>query len=713
MTAVLESAFGSDPASPVPALRPDLTINDGARTRDGSPSWLIHDPVRNRFISIGWLEFEMLKRWSLGSPTDISEAILEQTPLDIIESDVAEFAQFARENDLTLASTSEDAGQIAERNAARKTALKNKGLQRRIYFRLPLFKPNRFLEATLPFARAMTSRPALVILAVLGILGLYLVNRQWSQFVQSFAGLISWQSAPLILVALGITKCFHELGHAWATKHYGLSVPTMGVAFFVVWPFLYTDTTDAWRLTEKRPRLAVGAAGMAAELYIALASTFVWGIADDGNLRDAAFFLASASWMMTLAINANPFMRWDGYYLLSDAIQIENLHGRSFAFGVWKLRELLFGFGEDPPETQTPSMRRFLIGYAWATWAYRVILFTGIALLAYNFLFKVLGIIAMVLAILWFIAGPLITEFKAWHERRKLMKLNLNLIISVCLLAGLVAVLLVPWQRHVAAPAVVQSQTQKEIFAPTPGRLVSIGFKAGDFVTSGQKLVEVQSDSLNFESALAAVKAKRYRSALTRQSTEDFLEQRDVLQEKLVSSQTEQAGLDQQRQSLIVVADFEGHVVHVNDAAVENQWISDSEPLATIANLSNLEVVAYVDEVHLTRLSDAGSAKFFPEDPAVESIDLDVVEISTARVQILASPALASTAGGAIEVKDEEDLEPVKSLYPVRLKLRQTLPSQLAGRISRGTVHLEAESASLLAAGARHVVGVFRREAGF
>lgn len=284
------SASNQESESPVRVLRPDLTVTEGSRTRDGNPSWLVHDPVRNRFISIGWLEFEMLKRWSLKSPKVIAAAILEQTPLDIVASDVSAFSDFVAENDLTIADTGEETGMLADRSMLKKSAMKKKGMQRRIYFRLPLFRPDRFLEATLPFARMMTSRPALYVLALLAILGIYLVNRQWPHFVQSFSTLMSWQSAPLILIALAVTKCFHELGHAWAAKHYGLSVPTMGVAFFVVWPFLYTDTTDAWRLTEKRPRLTVGAAGMGAEFYIAIISTFVWDLPAKAAFAVPRFF---------------------------------------------------------------------------------------------------------------------------------------------------------------------------------------------------------------------------------------------------------------------------------------------------------------------------------------------------------------------------------------------------------------------------------------
>lgn len=121
---------------------------------------------------------------------------------------------------------------------------------------------------------------------------------------------------------------------------------------------------------------------------------------------------------MTLAINLNPFMRFDGYYLLSDWLEVENLQDRAFARGKWWLREKLFGLGDPPPEPFGEPLGKGLLVYAFGTWIYRFFLFLGIAVLVYAYFFKVLGIFLFLVEILWFIGLPIWRELQAWWKRK-------------------------------------------------------------------------------------------------------------------------------------------------------------------------------------------------------------------------------------------------------------------------------------------------------
>jgi putative peptide zinc metalloprotease protein len=198
----------------------------------------------------------------------------------------------------------------------------------------------------------------------------------------------------------------HEMAHALTAKHLGCRVTSMGVALLVLFPVLYTDTTDAWRLHHRRERLAIVLAGIRMELHLALLATFLWSFLADGPLRSAAFFIATTSWLTSLAINLSPFMRFDGYYALADWLGAANLQPRAFALGRWRLREALFGLNEPPPEQLSRSREHIFILYGWATWIYRLMLFLGIALLIYYFAFKLLGIALFAVEIIWFVLLP-------------------------------------------------------------------------------------------------------------------------------------------------------------------------------------------------------------------------------------------------------------------------------------------------------------------
>lgn len=247
----------------------------------------------------------------------------------------------------------------------------------------------------------------------------------------------------------------HEFGHALTAYRYGCNVPQMGLAFLLLWPLLYTDTSETWKLTSRRQRFAVGASGIAAELMLAVFATLAWTILPDGSVRAAAFVLPTSTWILTIAINASPFTRFDGYFLLADWLNLPNLHERSFAFARWWLRETLFGLGDAPPEDFAPARRRWLILLALFTWLYRLVLFVGIALLLGHFVFKALGIVLMVVELGFFVALPILREIGVWWSRRGDIGLNLRSLRTVCLLLGLGLFIFVPWRDTVSLPAVL------------------------------------------------------------------------------------------------------------------------------------------------------------------------------------------------------------------------------------------------------------------
>ncbi len=138
-----------------------------------------------------------------------------------------------------------------------------------------------------------------------------------------------WRNLLWLLATIGCVKVLHELGHALACKHFGGQVPEMGVLLLVFVPCLYCDVTDAWRFTSKWQRIVVSAAGMMVELVIASLATIVWWYAQPGLVQLVALDVMIVSTVHTLAVNGNPLLRYDGYYILSDLVESPNLWQRS------------------------------------------------------------------------------------------------------------------------------------------------------------------------------------------------------------------------------------------------------------------------------------------------------------------------------------------------------------------------------------------------
>jgi putative peptide zinc metalloprotease protein len=231
-------------------------------------------------------------------------------------------------------------------------------LKNYLFLRVRLLDPDRFLAACLPYVRWMYSPHFVAALAGLAGLGFYLIGLQWEAYTHSFLHLFSLVGALQVGAALAFAKAVHEFGHGLTAKRFGCRVPGMGAALLVLWPMLWTDCTDAWRLVDRRQRLLIDAAGVLAEIVLAVVASLAWSMLGDGPARSAAFLLSGSTWLVALAINANPLMRFDGYYLLSDWLDEPNLQERSFALCRWRVREALFGLGDPPPERWPAGRQR-------------------------------------------------------------------------------------------------------------------------------------------------------------------------------------------------------------------------------------------------------------------------------------------------------------------------------------------------------------------
>jgi putative peptide zinc metalloprotease protein len=291
-------------------------------------------------------------------------------------------------------------------------------LHKYLFFRIPLFRPQRFLTHSYGWIAPLYSKFFTILIAFMGIVGFWFALEQWDEFKSTFLHFLTFEGVLYYGLTLIMLKAIHELGHAFMSTRFGARVPIIGIAFLVMFPILYTDTTDAHRLKSKRQRVLIDAAGMLAELSIACIALFAWSFLPDSALRSAAFFAATTSWGLSLMVNLNPFMRFDGYYLMSDLCGQRNMQDRGFALGRWFMRETLFGLGEDIPIACTSRERFWLILYAYGTWVYRFFLFIGIAVLVHALFPKALGIFLFSVEILFFIINPIVSEIRIWWSLR-------------------------------------------------------------------------------------------------------------------------------------------------------------------------------------------------------------------------------------------------------------------------------------------------------
>lgn len=698
----------------LPTLRQDLALYSAPASPDGSPCWHLHDPSANKFYQLGWAAFEVLSRWELGTANAIISSVQAETTLQIDADSVKSMADFLERHNLFEALQQIDSNRLAASLAASKMHWAKWLLHNYLFFRVPMLRPDAWLGRWVHLIPPLLDRRFWWVMGALAFTALILVMRQWEQFLNGFTAFSGWETILAFGVAMSLAKMAHELGHAFVAKHHGCKVPTMGLAFLVMWPVLYTDTNEAWKLPSNRARFQISIAGMATEMVVAVFATWLWLLLPDGPARAAAFFLATSSWVMTLALNASPFMRFDGYFLLADTLGMPNLHNRAFAFGRWWLRERLFALGDPVPETLALPRQRFMIGFAYATWLYRLVLFLSIALMVYYAFFKVLGILLMLVEIAWFLVRPILQEVEAWWMRRHGMAWNKTTRRTLTLLLLFMTWLILPWQGEIAAPAILAPAKEQGVYAPIAAQIVSYPVASRSKVLKDEVLLELYSPDLDQRLKQAQISEANLRTQLEQQAfNTNLLLQGEALTHHWEEAAAQAAGLQNEQARMTIHARFDGEILFRGEDLLPGTWVTAREKLLAIADRRQNQVEAFVGENELDRLHLDAPARFIPEAPEFGRHHCRIAEIERVNLAELEDPMLASVYGGALPTRLDRRgiVTPAFPLY--RIKLDRCMPELAPALRIRGVAHLDADGRSLLVTAFRQVLAVLIKESGF
>jgi len=698
----------------LPALREDISLQAAPPGRDGAPHWNLYDPVRNSFFRIGWLEFEMLSRWQAGmSADDLCAAVCSDTPLAAELEDVLSLLQFLQQSELLRASHPSQRDMLQKMLAGRKLSALKWLLHHYLFIRIPLVKPEAFLQRTLPHLDFIFRRSFFVWMGILSVIGIIRVFNQWDEFSKTFLYFFSWQGMIYYGFALALAKLFHELAHAYTAKRYGLRVPTMGIAFMLLMPLLYTDTSEGWKLNSRKARLTIDGAGVIAELCLAGLAALLWSFLPEGSLKSMAYILAAVTWISTLLINLNPFMRFDGYYLLMDSVDIPNLQSRSFAFGRWQLRKSLLGWRQDIPEAGLESMEKWLLLYAYSTWIYRLVLFIGIASLVYYFFFKAAGIILFAVEIGWFVVLPIWKEINAWWTNRAhwygntLAKRNGKLALLVLVL------LILPWRTEISGEGYWQAAPYSRIYPPVAARLGETLVTEGQAVHKGDVLFALESPTTDWQLQSAHVRIIGLNAQLigTVESA-SLLENKLALEQQLAQAEAELSAQTDDNQRLQIIAPHDGIFRDLDKGLYPGAWLGMHRMLGLVVGQKRASAQIFVSETDVSRIKIGAHAKILTGSPDASSFNAVVTGIDQTATRSLPEPMLASPYGGPIAAHAGARgvLTAHEALYRITLKTNKGVN---ANQLTQVNAHIHAEHSSLLLDIGRKILGVLIRESGF
>lgn len=664
----MESAAGLSLVQPI---REEIRIMAATPQQDGSPVWQLLDPVRNRFFRIGWLEFELLVRWSLRHPAEIAAAVQAETTLDASVEDVQTLSYFLQQHELIQLPVGQAAHYLTQRSVWQKGVWWKQWLHHYLFIRLPLVRPGELLQQLEARTRWLYQPFFWWMTFIVGLIAMMLVLRQLDQLWSHLSSHMNIAGVLGYGVALLFAKSLHELGHAVTATRYGVRVAHMGVALVVMAPMLYTDTGESWKLLNHHQRLKIAMAGVATELVLAVWSTLLWALWPDGSVRSALFFLATTSWVMSVAINASPFMRFDGYFILADALNMPNLHERASALARCRLRHFLFGGSAADPEFFLPAKANLLVTFSVVTFIYRMIVFFGIALAVYHYFFKVLGIFLFLVEISWFIVMPVWRELREWSMLMKRVSMMRK---SICL-AGLMlfgALFFIPWSHGIEVSGWIFPENQRVLYSPQAARLVRLAVHSGQSVQAGDTLAELEAPELNDGAEQARILGAAYQrqAAVLPVISErnEALSARAMQQSREMMQQADAHHSMAER--LRLVAPFSGVFYDVPEDIQRGAWVTTQHALGRLVEPTRWRAEVFVPEGMLARVRVGQTVKIYPTTAPLMSFRGEIKAIDPVRVGALPHPMLDQRNGGSLATQRIQNRDTVTdAFYRVQVML--------------------------------------------
>lgn len=497
-------------------VRPDLTARQ--HRYQGRTYWVVKEPVGLNYFRFQEEEFAILKM--LDGETSLDE-VKEQfeaefPPQKIGIEELQQFIGMLHRSGLIIANVPGQGHQLLLRRNERWKKEWLGRLSNILSIRFKGIDPDRILNWLYPRMKWIYSTPAVIACCVLALSALALVMVQFDVFqskLPEFHQFFNLKNAIWLSICLGVTKVIHEFGHGLTCKHFGGECHEMGVMLLVLTPCLYCNVSDSWMLPNKWHRAAIGAAGMYIEMIIASICTFIWWFSEPGLLNHLALSTMFVCSVSTLMFNSNPLLRYDGYYILADLIEIPNLRQKATDILNHKMGEWCLGL-EPPDDPFLPERNQFLFAlYSIAAVIYRWVIVFGIMWFLYEvwkpYRLEIIGQIIGVAALYGLLIQPFWKLGKFFYVPGRIEKVKKPRMYATLgvIAAAVSAIFLVPLPHRVYCTFEIQPRDAQKIFVTVPGEMVDLNVRSGDEVKAGATLAKLKN--LDVELDVAKLEGER------------------------------------------------------------------------------------------------------------------------------------------------------------------------------------------------------------
>ena len=494
-------------------MRRDLTFQH--QCYQGRDYWVVKDPISLKYYRFEEEEYALLQMLDgVASPDQIKRRFdYRFAPQKITLQELYQFVGMLYRSSMLVSESPNQGIELKKRGEENKAKEFRQSLTNILAIRYKGFDPDRILNVLIVWFGWFFTWPAFIAVLILGLSATGLLITQFETFqnkLPSFQDFFAAKNWIWLAIVMGLTKVFHEFGHGLACKKFGGQCHEMGVMLLVLTPCLYVNVSDSWLLTSKWKRAFIAAAGMYVELVLASIAVFVWWFSMPGMVNQLALNVIFISSVSTLLFNANPLLRYDGYYILSDLLEIPNLRSKATTILQRTCGQIMLGI-EARPDPFLPVRKRWLFAlYSVAAASYRWFITLSIFWFIYSLLepygFKIIGQMIALSALYGLLGMPLIQLYKFFSVPGRLstvkpVRVGITAAVMSCLLAG---ILLVPIPHHVFCSLYVQPAESESIYIDVPGQLDAIVAEPNQIVVKGQEILMLSSRRLN--ATLASMK---------------------------------------------------------------------------------------------------------------------------------------------------------------------------------------------------------------
>jgi|WetSurMetagenome_2_1015567.scaffolds.fasta_scaffold04885_2 putative peptide zinc metalloprotease protein len=653
----------TSPSLPIeepPALKLRRDLRFSFQYEGEEPSYLIEDPVNEQYFRIGGLEYELIRQ--LDGTIQLPEALErfnqlypDQAPL-LTDQEIKTLAYWLMHSQLAYFQPPKTkTWQLFNlpENPQHKTQWWNP-----LFIKVNLISPDEWLGKLLKKTQWILGWKffGIVWLPII-ISSLYLLAADSERLISGATHLLSIYSALYLIIIWAMTKIIHEVFHGLVCKKYGGHIHEAGLFLVLLAPIGgYVNASSVWRFTDKWQRIHVSLAGMFIDLFLAGIFTWIWAFTEQGALNFFAYNVIITAGLGTLLFNANPLMRFDGYYILSDALNIPNLYVAGQKYIQYLNKRYLQGqFEPLPPWTTTQTW--IIKSYGLAALWWRILIMVGILVTA-NLMMHGAGIIMATIGLFSWLGIPLIRFIKNLRKQPNTGAIvkHLFLVLSGITIAIFLILTQITWSPRWSAPGILEYADNGVVHTQTSGFVKHILTTHGDFVEAGTILLELENKELTTELKQLELQIKIHQQK--RQQLllkETLLSAAQVEQEKLQDAQHKYRKIAQEVEYLTIKSPISGYVIAEDLKMLEGAYLQRGREILSIGDIQRMEVRFSIDQqdIDYFRAHEHKKAYFYSQGRPFQPVEASLTKINPAATKEIMHPSLTALAGGEIMVRSK------------------------------------------------------------